>query len=471
MIRLLCVLLSFVSVDPAWGQQPPAQATQPFAKSHVKWPTTDPRLASTTGWHVGPLSTVYGIPTNLPGGGVIGILELGGGWRQRDLDQFAVLNSMPKFTATDVSVDGATNSPGDDADAEVALDIQVAACAYYKATGKIPQIRVYWLNNTTDAFSVGVKRAAADGCSVFSISWGAPESQWGAASLRTLEAAASAALAQGMVTFAASGDNSSGDGTSQATVDAPACCPSIVGCGGTYKDTSNERVWGNGTRRGSGTGGGFSRVFQVPQYQTPFLPKATGRMVPDLAAVADPQSGYLIVLGGNEVKIGGTSGVSPYYSGLVAACGSKVGAGFHAKIWPSAVAFTDITTGSNGDYKAAAGPDPCTGKGVPASALAALLTGGGTIPPPLPPVDPGKGFTGDVTVSATFSFVNGKVTGVKATPVAAVSPAIEKAVADLRSLKDRMANDLADAQAKGRAIDIAAWLAAIEAILKLFGKG
>lgn len=383
---LITTALALASFAPA-EVQPPIAKSRPFAKSHVKWPTADFRLASTSGWHVGPLSAAYGVPTNLPGGGVIGILELGGGWRQADIDQFCKLNAMPTFTPVDVNV-GGSNSPGDDADAEVALDIQVAGAAYFKATGKIPQIRMYWLNNTTDAFAVGIQRAAADGCSVFSISWGAPETGWPASALKSLEATTAAALTQGMVTFAASGDNSSGDGTARATVDAPACCPSIMGCGGTYKDTQTERVWGIGTRRGSGTGGGYSGVFAQPSYQTPFAGTigTNGRMVPDLAAVADPQSGYLIVLQGNEVKIGGTSGVAPYYAGLVAACGNRVGANFHAKAWASANGFGDIVTGSNGDYKAASGPDPCTGKGVPAAGFTALFAGGVVVQPPPPPV-------------------------------------------------------------------------------------
>lgn len=384
---LLAIPVSLFAAEPFARTHFKWPDVETFAHSHVKWPSADPRLAGTSGWRVKDLSAAYGIPTTLPGGGVIGILELGGGWRQSDIDQFCKLNAMPTFTPVDVNVGGA-NRPGDDADAEVALDIQVSAAAYFRATGKVPQIRVYWLGNTTDAFAVGIKRAAADGCSVFSISWGAPESAWSAASLKNLDAAATAALALGMVTFAASGDNSSGDGTGRPTVDAPACCPSIVGCGGTYKDTTTERVWGNGTRGGSGTGGGYSVVFAQPGYQTPFAAVigTKGRMVPDLAAVADPQTGYLIVLGGREVKIGGTSGVSPYYSGLVAACGSKVGSGFHAKVWGSAAAFTDIVSGSNGDYKAGSGPDPCTGKGVPAVGFTALFTGGVVVVPPPPPV-------------------------------------------------------------------------------------
>ena len=78
------------------------------------------------------------------------------------------------------SVDGTTNShcnPQNDADAEVALDIQVAGAAYAVATGKPANIRVYWSQDITKA----IVAATADGCDVCSISWGADEASWGAA--------------------------------------------------------------------------------------------------------------------------------------------------------------------------------------------------------------------------------------------------------------------------------------------------
>jgi kumamolisin len=96
-------------------------------------------------WDVAALCWAYGWPVGLIGGGVIAIVELGGGWVPADLEQFCTNNNIPVPSVTDVSVDGTKNRPGVDADSdgEVALDIQVAAAAYSVATGKPAIIRIY----------------------------------------------------------------------------------------------------------------------------------------------------------------------------------------------------------------------------------------------------------------------------------------------------------------------------------------
>ena len=81
-------------------------------------------------WSIAALCAAYAWPTSLEGGGIIGIVELGGGWIQSDINQFFSTANLPPPNITDVSVDGTQNSngqPQSDADAEVALDIQIAA--------------------------------------------------------------------------------------------------------------------------------------------------------------------------------------------------------------------------------------------------------------------------------------------------------------------------------------------------------
>ncbi len=104
-------------------------------------------------WLIADLCSAYGIPQNLSGTGVIGILELGGGWVQSDLDQFCALNNLPPIVVTNISVDGTQNSPSNppdlnSADVEVALDIEIAAATYFYATGKMPEIKVLFAENT-----------------------------------------------------------------------------------------------------------------------------------------------------------------------------------------------------------------------------------------------------------------------------------------------------------------------------------
>ncbi len=202
-----------------------------------------------------------------------------------------------------------------------------------------------------------------------SISWGADEAEWGRAAASDMEAAVAAASAAGMVVLAASGDNDSSDGgPSAANVDMPAACPSAVGCGGTLKGRAVEVVWNDqpGIASGAGTGGGYSAVFPMPDWQASGgAPRGRGRMVPDVAANAAPSTGYEVYYHGGRRVVGGTSAVAPFYAGLFAAFGRKIGVGAVRKLWRSSGVFVDVTQGENGAFRASVGPDPCTGLGVP----------------------------------------------------------------------------------------------------------
>jgi len=182
-----------------------------------------------------------------------------------------------------------------------------------------------------------------------------------------MEQTAAAATSTGMVIFAASGDNDSSDGgTGRANVDCPASCLHVIGCGGTTKTAASETVWNNspGDANGKGTGGGFSTAFTpLPSWQIG-APNGPGRMVPDVAANADPNTGYNIVVHGQAATRGGTSAVAPLYAGLFAAFGRKLGY-VNQKLWLNPLCFNDITVGDNGAFRADQGPDPCTGLGSP----------------------------------------------------------------------------------------------------------
>ena len=291
------------------------------------------------------------------------------------MNQYFQSINQPVPQVTDVSVDGTQNRPNQntgsasDPDYEVALDIQVTAAAYYVATGKPATIRMYWSQDIASA----VQKAANDGCDVCSISWGADEATWGTEAADEMESAASDATQLGMVVFAASGDNDSSDGgPTPANVDAPSSCPHAVSCGGTYKTSTVETVWNDspGQTNGEGTGGGYSTIFPAQSWQIGAPPPPAnspygkGRMVPDVSGDADPNTGYNVVVHGETTVVGGTSAVAPLYAGLFAAFGKKFGF-VTPSLYQNQGDFNDITSGGNGLYNAAPGPDPCTGIGSP----------------------------------------------------------------------------------------------------------
>ena len=368
-----------MSPSPAIPNKPYFRRRKVFT-SYARAAAADPNVDR---WTVPNLCAAYNWPTGLAGGGVIAIVELGGGWVQSDMDAFFQSVNQPTPQITDVSVDGTQNSPNqhigssDDPDYEVALDIEVAGASYFVATGKPATIRVYWSQDIASA----VQMAANDGCDVCSISWGADEAVWGNAAAQQMEQAAAAATQAGMVVFGAAGDNDSGDGGSTpANVDVPASCPHVIGCGGTFKTAVSETVWNDtpGQSNGQGTGGGYSTIFPVQAFQIGAPPApagtqfGTGRMVPDVAGDADPDSGYIIAVHGAQTSVGGTSAVAPLYAGLFAAFGNKLGFVTPA-LWQNQGAFNDITVGSNGMYSAGPGPDPCSGIGAPIGTKIATL--------------------------------------------------------------------------------------------------
>ena len=222
-----------------------------------------------------------------------------------------------------------------------------------------------------------------------------------------------------MVVLASAGDNNSSDGgATPANVDAPSSCPHIIGCGGTSKTPTSEIVWNNNPSHtdGEGTGGGYSTVFPPQSFQigAPYPPRyllegdppGKGRMVPDIAADADPNTGYWMFVHGNKIPMGGTSAVAPLYAGLFAAFGRKLGF-ITPNLWQSRSCFNDITQGENGAYQALSGPDPCTGLGSPIGTKLAALFGASTTPSVAPPTHLIPGLPNRLERTVTYIYTNG----------------------------------------------------------------
>ena len=359
---------------------------RPQARPHLRVS----HAAAATSYTPPQVAAAYNFPTNATGAGqTAAILELGGGFSQTDLDTYFRSLNLATPTVTAVGVDGGTNSPGTDpdSDGEVMLDIEVLGSV---APGA--KIVVYFAPNTDQGFIDALSTAVHDTTnnpSVVSISWGGPEDSWTEQARTQMEQVMTEAAALGVAVTVASGDGGSTDGVDDGKqhVDFPASAPHALGCGGTTLQItdgqiSSETVWNELPNHGAG-GGGISIEFPVPSYQaTTSMPTnvdtgQAGRGVPDVAGNADPETGYQVLVDGQQQTIGGTSAVAPLWAGLITLLNESLGkpVGFmQPQIYTAAAVpgFHDITQGDNPGYQAGSGWDACTGNGSPNGG--ALLT-------------------------------------------------------------------------------------------------
>ncbi|MEA2860452.1 MAG: kumamolisin [Methylobacteriaceae bacterium] len=332
--------------------------------------------------------------TSLDGSGqTIAIIELGGGFRNTDLQVYFNEIGVPLPKVSAISIDHAGNNPSDadSDDGEVMLDIEVAGAVAPKAN-----IAVYFApNDGNQGFLNAISAAVHDKerqPSVISISWGGPEVSTEKQALDAYHELFVAAAAIGVTVCVASGDHGTADldaqhWDQQIHVDHPAVDSLVLACGGTQVENGHDVAWNDGTpfdinvQGGGGwaTGGGVSTVFPVPAYQAnanvpPSLANhQKGRGVPDIAMSA---TNYFVRVDSFEGPSGGTSAVAPLMAGLVALLnqgkGKKVGF-LNPFLYANSAngIVKDVTKGTNAikntvkGYKAQKGWDPCTGLGTP----------------------------------------------------------------------------------------------------------
>jgi kumamolisin len=150
--------------------------------------------------------------------------------------------------------------------------------------------------------------------------------------------------------------------------------PSVIAVGGT-----TLRLKGSGAVASetgwTGGGGGTSRFFPRPSWQVGAgVSHGTQRLVPDVSAAADPNTGAFLVLHGKPLGIGGTSWSAPVWAGFCALMNearSNAGKPSLAFLNPflykllGTPAFRDVTAGNNGAFHCGAGYDQVTGLGSP----------------------------------------------------------------------------------------------------------
>jgi kumamolisin len=295
-----------------------------------------------------------------------------------DLNTFSAQFGLPAVTASNFKVvfAGGNNNcsgtdPGNDPGWEVeqALDIQWAHAM-------APNAKIFLVDALSNSF---VDLMVAEDCAsqlVRNAGGGEVTNSWGGSEWNTEASFDSHFTAPGVVYFASTGD------TPQPEY--PSVSPNVVAVGGTTTGRINsgskfanffrEAAWESG-------GGGLSLFEPRPSYQN-VLPSATNRLVPDVSADANPNTGVYIYdnnayYGNGWFLVGGTSVASPSWAGIANAAGQFAASSnaelttiYNAYTVPSdyAADFKDITYGLCGFYDGyIASPkwDPCTGVGSP----------------------------------------------------------------------------------------------------------
>jgi subtilase family serine protease len=306
-----------------------------------------------------------------------------------------------KLTVTPVAGGATSSSP------EPVLDIEVI-----HAIAPAANIDVYEsqadLNSVAQMFNQIVSDNRAQ---VISISLGACEKGLDPSTARSFYASINSsfqqAAAQGMSVLVASGDSGAfGCQDADLSVQEPSSSPFVTAVGGTALFTnadgsySREAGW-EGPLESAGGGGGVSVVYQRPSWQVgPGVnnQQSNGaRQVPDVAADADPLTGYSVYYSGRSgcsggdcwQVVGGTSGAAPLWAGIALLANQlsrshggkslgllnpllyQLGSGSQAS-----QVFHDVTIGGNLYYPAVSGWDYSTGLGTPVGApLVQALTG------------------------------------------------------------------------------------------------
>lgn len=314
------------------------------------------------------------------------------GYDQRDLDMFADTSGLPRFTPEVIG------GPLSEAHGETAMDLQVAHAI-------APDARLVVVNARPTVEGSGafekIGRMFDDAArrypgSVWSLSigWGC-EALVTAADVAPVRSALANAHRRGIAVFDASGDNggleckggedwSAPPGPDDVGVDTIASLPEITSVGGTTLSTDQEGRWLSeqawvDVPMSQGSSGGVSRLFARPAYQhwLSVDRDSTQRLVPDVAAVADPFTGVKIIFNQSPMIGGGTSQSAPIWAALTVLMNQYVidhGGGPLGDINPLLYqvaegsrlpGFRDITLGGNAVDSPGSGYDMVTGLGSP----------------------------------------------------------------------------------------------------------
>lgn len=319
------------------------------------------------------------------------------GFDQADLDSFADWFEVPPFTP---QVVGGMPSHRT---GESTMDLQMIHALAPDATLVMVNARPTVEGRSADgktayeklgALMESVDRRFPGAVWSFSIGWGCDRLMT-AADLAPVRSALAAAHRHGTTAFDATGDMaglecrggkqwSDPPTPDDVGVDAVASLPEMTAVGGTTLSTDAtggwlaEQAWYD-VPLTQGTAGGASALFGRPAWQT--VDAAAGppdrRLVPDVAAVADPFTGVRFVYRQQVVTGGGTSQAAPLWAGIAAVINQLLGSQglrplgdlnpllYMVAKGSALPAFRDIELGGNAVSPGQRGYDMVTGLGSP----------------------------------------------------------------------------------------------------------
>jgi subtilase family serine protease len=303
----------------------------------------------------------YGVPAGGGAGETVAITDaFASPTIQDDITTYSSKHDLPNIRLSQITAPGTYNHPEAGARhdpqgwyGEETLDVDAVH-------GMAPEAAIVYVgapNNEQDldaALNHAIDRHVAD---IITNSWGFPTELLPPGFINPQEETFMQAQAEGISLLFSSGDNSDESLVEGVrTVDWPPASPLVTAVGGTSlmvgqnNNNLGETGWGtfNSTFHPAtatspahwgtpswlyGAGGGVSRLFAEPSYQVGVVLSnvfkvqgRTGRAVPDISAVADPNTGYLIgetqtfpdgTVKYSEYRIGGTSLSSPLMAGIL----------------------------------------------------------------------------------------------------------------------------------------------------------
>ncbi|HEX4723547.1 MAG TPA: peptidase S8 [Pseudonocardiaceae bacterium] len=317
-----------------------------------------------SGYGPADLASAYDLPSTGGAGQTVAIVDAGDdAGAEADLAVYRATYGLPPCTTANgcfrkIDQTGTASPLPQDFGwgVEISLDLDMVSAA-------CPQCHIVLAEADDPSFvnlAAAENAAVAAGANEVSNSYGGTEQN----GMQQFEAAY---RHPGVAILASSGDSGYG------IPNFPAVFDDVIAVGGTtLTRASNARGWTESAWIGAGSG--CSAWIDKPSWQQD--QNCPGRMVADIAADADPDTG-VAVYDANDgigwVVVGGTSASSPFVAGVIGLAGNPGRYGNASYFYQHASSLNDVTSGNNGfftdcgDYQCngTAGYDGPTGMGTP----------------------------------------------------------------------------------------------------------